>query len=248
MNVLLTNLALAGFFLQVPLVAAILAKRLWRNFPLFSLYAVSNFLATAGLYALKAAGGSPRQFFYAYWVCEGIAVLLGFGVVYEIFRTLFGEYSALRRLAIGGFRWALTALVLLGIVVAYAQSSGDKNPLMAGVLLVEETARTIEVGLLMFLFLFSKAFGLHWRQHIFGIAMGLGIFVATELVGVATRAYLGPIAFQTFAVARGVAFDMSVLVWLGYLLVPERVTAGAEVPNRAQLEQWNQAIMELIHQ
>ena len=97
MKLLVTNLALAGFFLQVPLVAAILAKRLWRSFPLFSLYAVSNFLATAGLYALSAAGGSPHLFFYVYWICEGIAVLLGFGVVYELFRTLFGEYSKRQR-------------------------------------------------------------------------------------------------------------------------------------------------------
>jgi hypothetical protein len=246
-GLLLNDLAIVGFFLQIPLVVAIFAKRLWRNFPLFSLYAVFNFLATAGVYALRVTG-PPRTFFYAYWICEGIGVLLGFGIVYEMFRILFGEYSALRRLAVGGFRWALASLVFLGIVVAYVQSSGDKNPLMASVLLVEETARTIEVGLLMFLFVFSKAFGLHWRQHIFGIAMGLGIFVATALVGVTMRAYFGPIAYQAFALARGVAFNISVLVWLGYLLLPERAITNAEVPSRGQLEQWNQAIMELIHQ
>jgi hypothetical protein len=138
--------------------------------------------------------------------------------------------------------------VLLAIVVAYAQSSGDRSPLAASVLLTEETARTVEVGLLMFLFLFSRAFGLHWRQHVFGIALGLGIFVATELAGVTTRAYFGPAVLRSFGLARGVAFDVSLLVWIGYLLVPERATSAAAVPDRVQLEQWNQAIMELIHQ
>jgi hypothetical protein len=247
-KLLLANLALAGFVLQFPLVAAILTKKLWRAFPLFSLYAVTNFIQTAGMYALPAAGGTPHLTFYFYWIFEGIAVLLGFGVVYEAFRTLFQEYSALRRLAVASFRWALTALVMLGIVVALAQRSGDKSPLVAGVMLVEETARTIELGALMFLFLFSRAFGLHWRQQIFGIAMGLGIFVATELGAVTMSAYFGPVAYRAFALARGFSFNISALVWLGYLLVPERATSRAELPDRAQLEQWNQAIMELIHQ
>jgi hypothetical protein len=243
---LIAGLVLAGFVLQVPLVVTVLAKKLWRSFPLFTAYAVFNLVATGGLYPF--IGASTLLYFYAYWICEGIGVLLGFGVVYEIFRSLFKDYSALRRLAVVGFRWALTGLVLLGIVVAFAQSSGDRNPLMGAVLLVEETTRTVEVGLLMFLFLFSRAFGLHWRQHVFGIAMGLGIFVATELAGVTIRAYFGPSVLQSFNIARCAAFDMSLLVWIGYLLAPERATSAAAVPDRAQLEQWNQAIMELIHQ
>jgi len=244
---LIADLAVAGFALQVPLVAAVLAKKLWRSFPLFTVYAVFNFLASATLYPIMT-GGSPWLYFYAYWICEAVGVLLGFGVVYEVFKSLFGDYSALRRLAIVGFRWALTGLVVLGIIVAYAQSSGDRNPLMGAVLLVEETTRTVEVGLLMFLFLFSRAFGLHWRQHVFGVALGLGIFVATELAGVTIRAYFGPSVLQSVNVARGAAFNISLLVWIGYLLVPERATSAAAVPDRAQLEQWNQAIMELIHQ
>lgn len=245
---LIADLALAGIALQAPLVAAMLAKKLWRSFPLFSVYAASNFVATAGLYAIRAFGGSPRLYFYSYWICEAVAVLLGFGVVFEVFRSMFGEYSALRRLAVISFRWALAGLVVLGIVVAYAQSLADQNPLVAAVHLDEETARTIELGLLMFLFLFSRVFGLHWRQNVFGIALGLGIFVATELAGVTIRAYFGPVALRSFSLARGIAFDVSVLVWLGYLLAPERASSAAEVPERRQLEQWNQAIMELIHQ
>jgi hypothetical protein len=244
---LIANLALAGLALEVLLVAAMLAKKLWRSFPLFTAYAVFSFLSTAVLYAILARG-SQLLYFYVYWICEGAGVLLGFGVVYEVFGNLFQDYSALRRLAVVGFRWALAGLVLLGIVVAYAQSSGDRNPIMGAVLLVEEITRTIEVGLLMFLFLFSRAFGLHWRQHVFGTALGLGIFVATELAGVTVRAYFGPSVLQSFNIARCAAFDISLLVWIGYLLAPERATSAAAVPDRAQLEQWNQAIMELIHQ
>ena len=44
-----------------------------------------------------------------------------------------------------------------------------------------------------------------------------------------------------------VAFDCSLLIWLGYLLAPpERQPTPLDVP-KAQLEQWNQAVMELIN-
>jgi hypothetical protein len=37
-------------------------------------------------------------------------------------------------------------------------------------------------------------------------------------------------------------------IWIIYLLAPELATSPAEMPKRAQLEQWNKAIMELIYQ
>jgi len=45
-----------------------------------------------------------------------------------------------------------------------------------------------------------------------------------------------------------VSYSIIVLIWLGYILAQERITSTAEMPQRAQLEQWNQAIMELINQ
>jgi hypothetical protein len=248
MKLFLANLSLVVMILQIPLAAVILTKKLWRTFPIFATYALSNIFATVILYLLRVFALSPYLFFLTYWICEGVAVLLGFGLVYEVFGKIFGPYSGLRRLARITFQLVLTGLVLLSVVAVYAQSSGEQNPLMAAVLVMEEATRIVEVGLLMFLFLFSRAFGLHWRQNIFGIALGLGIFVAVELAGVTMRAHLGPAAYRGFALARVLAFAISLLIWIGFLLVPERVTISAELPKRAQLEQWNQAIMELIHQ
>ena len=52
----------------------------------------------------------------------------------------------------------------------------------------------------------------------------------------------------TFNIVRSIAFDTSLLLWLGYLLAPESATQRTDVPKLSQLEQWNQALMELIHQ
>ena len=103
------------------------------------------------------------------------------------------------------------------------------------------------MGLLLAVFVFSAAFGLHWRQQVFGISVGLGLFTAVELAAIAMRVQFGVTITPAFNVIRMTAFNLSLLIWIGYMLVPERVTR-TELPQSAQLEQWNQAIMELIHQ
>ncbi len=120
--------------------------------------------------------------------------------------------------------------------------------MMAAVEIPEEAARVVEVGLLVFLFAFSRAFGLHWRQSIFGIALGLGAFTSVDLAAVAMHTHIGQAAYLALSLARVIAFNVSLLIWMGYILAPERITSTTELPQRAQLEQWNQAMMELIHQ
>ena len=248
MRPLLANLVIAGILLQQLLALVVIGKRLWRSLPIFAAYSLTNALALAVLYPMGKALPGSRVYFYTFYLLEGISVMLGFGVVYEVFGEILKPYDALKRVAANTSRWVLGGLIVLCLVVLIAQPSGDKSPLAKAILITEESARIVEVGLLAFLFLFSRAFGLHWRQNVFGIALGLGLFIGVDLAGLALRATLGPMANQWFNLAKTVSYSSSVLIWLGYILAPERITSTAEMPQRAQLEQWNQAIMELINQ
>jgi hypothetical protein len=113
---------------------------------------------------------------------------------------------------------------------------------------MEEAARVFEVGLIAFLFVFYSLFGLHWRQSVFGITLGLGIYTVVKLVALTVIPYVGPEGARAVNLAQMLGFNCSMLIWLGYMLAPERIITTAEMPQRAQLEQWNQAIMELINQ
>lgn len=234
-----------GFALQVVLVASLLVRQMWRKFPWFSLYSVMGFLGTPVYFATHQ---HPAIYFYSYWALEGVAVILGLAVVYEIFQHLLAVHPALHKLAKWVFRGGVVALMLLGAVVILVQWPSGAKSISNGVFIVEEAARVVEIGLLVFLFLFSSVFGLHWRRHEFGVALGLGIFVSVGLIIAAMRAHLGFIAPNTLNIIRIISFDSSLLIWLGYILIPERVVSQAELPQRAQLEQWNRAMMELIHQ
>jgi hypothetical protein len=230
--------------IQTILAIVVIARKSWRELPGFSSYVLFVSAASLIKYAISPSHSSPT-YFYAYWISEAGAIVLGLVVVREIFMKLFAPHLALRKLATIIFRVGVILLVAFGSAVLYVQAPGAQG-IYKGAMIGEEATRIVEVGLIMFLFLSSGAFGLHWRQNVFGIALGLGICTSVELVGLAVYLRIGSAALPAFSIARLVAFSLSLLVWLGYLLAPERVTARAEVPKRAQLEQWNQAVLELI--
>ena len=74
------------------------------------------------------------------------------------------------------------------------------------------------------------------------------MFAAVDLITVTLIGHLGPTTqLADSSLVRGISFSTSLLIWLGYLLVPERATSSGELPKKAQLEQWNQAVTELIN-
>jgi hypothetical protein len=242
---LIHSIWLAQLGLQGLLAVVLLARKTWVQLPIFTVYSIFNLLTGISSYLLYK---NPVLYFYVFWIEEGIAVILGLAVLYEIFIKVFSLHSALRKLATLAFRWAVTVLLGLGCAVVYFHSPSGLRNISSAVFVAAEVARILEVGLLMFLFTFSRVVGLHWRQVVFGVALGLGVFTTVELILVTVRSQLGAGAADVLSIIRMLAFNTGLLLWIGYLLAPERVTSVAELPKRTQLEQWNKAIMELINQ
>lgn len=240
---LIHDVWIGSIVLQTFLVLLLFARRAWQSVPVFFGYACFSLIEAAVKYAVF---GQPVIYFYMFWICEAIGIFLGLAVVREIFTKLFSPHPALRKLARLIFRGVSVALLVLAVGVLYARS-GDARSVANAVQLAAEATRIVEVGLVMFLFLCSSAFGLHWRQNLFGVALGLGTLAAVELVTVSFVGQVSPGVAQALSLIRVLSFATSLLIWLGYLLVPERATGNAEMPKRAQLEQWNQAVMELIN-
>jgi hypothetical protein len=240
---LIPDLSIASIALQILLAAVLLARKAWQKYPMFVAYVFFNLLETAATFPRHQTG---IAYFYTFWFCEAISIFLGLAVVREIFTNIFAPHAALRKMATVVFHVAVVLLVLLACGAIYEQSA-DVRTIARVVVLATDATRIVELGLIMFLFLSSGAFGLHWRQNEFGIALGLGTCAAVELLNVTLMPHLSPAARQMLSVVRSLSFNFSLLVWLGYLLVPERASRSGELPKTAQLEQWNQAVTELIN-
>ena len=231
--------------LQVGLAGVLIYRKAWINFPVFTTYGLFNL--AHGL-ANWAVYGNRIAYFYVYWIGEAVGILLGFLVVYEVFTTIFHDHAALKKLAASIFSVSVVILMAAASFILFHAGPILSRNLGRSVIVLEEATRTVEIGLLIVLFACAGAFGLHWRQAVFGVASGLGIFVSVELIAVTMRSQASAALNGEFAIARGVAYIVSLLVWGTYMLIPERATDESELPQRGQLEQWNQAILELIHQ
>lgn len=245
LNKLIYGLWLTGTALEFVLTAVLVSRKAWRQFPVFTGYSGFCLFQSVLCYLMR---GNTASYVYVYWVTQSVALMLALAVIYEVFTKLLATYPALHRIARSGFRWSVGLLLLVSISVVGFHAPVEGSRFVAGFVVLEQATRVAEVGLLVFLFSFSRIFGMHWRQHIFGIGVGLALFTTVELVGVTMRAHFGVAAWPVFILAGMVSYSCSLLVWIGYMLAPERVAIAAEMPKRAQLEQWNQAIMELIHQ
>ena len=72
---------------------------------------------------------------------------------------------------------------------------------------MERSVQGRQCGLLVFLFLLSFYFGLPWRNHVFGIALGFGLFASIELVASAVRSQIGTLADSGLSQGNSAAYS-----------------------------------------
>ncbi len=227
----------------------IMAKRgLYRELPVFTAY-----LACITVYDIVGAllrESHPAFYFYFFWVGDGLTALLGLCVIYEIFRIVLKSFSSVQRIGLLLFRASFFVLALIVATTFRARMSQDVDPLIPTILNLELSIRILEAGLFFFLFSFASSLGLTWKHHVFGIAAGLALFVATELAVVAMRSYFGREADDlAYQVLKPAAFNCGVLIWAGYIWRGEPVTSPAtRAPEESRILEWNNALAEYLSQ
>lgn len=105
----------------------------------------------------------------------------------------------------------------------------------------------IKVGLLLVLLVFSRALNISWRNWLVGIALGFGVDACFDLSSAALRAY-GRTALISVDIVQGIGFHICVLIWLVYLLLPERPSAasGSKL-HKEDIEAWNEQLEKIVH-
>ncbi len=236
-------------WLTPTLVRAVIAvfmirKRLYREFPAFFAYTVYHLLRTGVL--LLLIDRSPWGYFYTYWIGTILSFAVGFAVIYEILGHVLRPYKALWSLGRKLFYGVGAVTILMGAAAAFGASSTlDHNALMAWIFATMRGLRLMQCVLLAFLILFSTYFGISWRQHTFGIALGMGLFASVELAATAARSDVGWIGDGTYGLVTRVGHACATLIWAAYLLRPEPTRLPAERVPRHPVEEWNRALQEM---
>ena len=131
---------------------------------------------------------------------------------------------------------------LVGFVVAASSPLGDQGPIVQAVITVTRCVRVAQVGLILFLLVFSRYLGVSWKQESFGLSLGLGLSAGVEL-GTLAFHVSGHASDNSVHVINLVAYNLAILVWLGYSLVK----SVARVP-RAELftpHRWERSLSDI---
>lgn len=184
------------------------------------------------------------------WVClvfiNGLLALSELWVVYELWEKLVFSRSSLARTGRLLLSCSLAALFLAAVGLS-ATLSGIGIYRVANIYeILDFSSSLVLTGLLVVLSLFSRALRLSWRNWMVGIALGFGIIASVELSSAAWRAAIGEKAFIAVDVAQGFAFHFCAVVWLVYLLLPERPRLTGSGLRKDDLEAWSEQTEKLI--
>jgi hypothetical protein len=239
------HVLLAGLFVFM------LYRRLYREFPVFCAYAGFQAIQFIVLFSLaRTPSTSVELYFLAHSTSVALSTALRFGVLYEVFSHLLRDYAVLTSLKGALLRWGTMGLLLVSLVLALYTKGDSRDRDWFLLQVMNRTVLFLQSGLLLGLFLFSRYLNLSWRTPTFGIALGVGTFATVGLAVAAIKSqtgfsYTGYLDYFTMG-----SYHVSVLIWMVYLLAPDRNVgigrAPAELPEHTDVEAWNQELERLL--
>lgn len=231
--------------LQAGVATVMLWRKLHRTFPVFFSYVVFQIVSFSLTFPFREER-FYTFFFYSFWATTGVSVALGFKVIHEVFIDVFRPYHALRDLGTVLFKWAGLVMLMVAGVVAISVGPDRTDPLVSGILTLQRSVRVVQCGLVLFLLLFSRYLGTSWRQKSFGIALGFGSFAVVELTLIAVSWKGSVVSKQTLvSLLNMVAYNISILIWLGYMLVKSPAREPESYMLRPQ--RWEHGLGEIQH-
>jgi hypothetical protein len=213
-----------------------MSKRKMRTeFSMFFTYLLLQVLLVAiNFFVFKL---SPADYFFFYWTGAVLSSLLGFFVIHETFVYLIRPYPGLRDFGSVLFRGAVLLMLLTTGISAF----NDSGPKVIQLIVeVQRTVSLFQCGLLLFVVLCFRQFGLRSGNLAFGIAMGFGLFAATDLIVYNLRGSLGAEWSGMLGRLSTSMYNLSVAVWLGYALMPRTASERNELIYHPTFDRWNQ--------
>ncbi len=226
--------------LQAGVGAIMLRRTLHRRFPVFFAYTIYHVISS--IFYAVVFFRFPGVAFEVYWGTEGIDALFTLAVIQEIFTVMFDPYDALRRFGIVIFRWLAIVLCVFAVATAVMSPSGEINPTTNAVFLLDRSVQIVELGLVIFLFVFCRLFGMTWRHYTFGIAAGLLAAASSGMAVLALRTHQGQSGNSWFNLAAPIGYTLGIVMWTYYFASEKSVVPLNIVPRTDQLIAWNQAL------
>lgn len=229
-----------GIAVLACLVLRLATQKRIAEYPFFFIYTLCVGLNSLLAFCLYFSSLSYIQYFIIYWIGQAILLLLSYAAIYEVFTKLLSRYTAITPLS-KNLLFFMTAVLLLGVG---AWAANWNATFVETVLMLQQACRLLQVAMLIMIFALTLFFGLQWKHHAFGIALGFGLYGAVELVDLTLRTW-NMIGVGSLSRIDTFAYNCVALLWLAYLYYPERQPVTRVLPATS-INDWNQALGELL--
>lgn len=232
MAIFMYSLWWGGIALELLLLVRAFRTGLRLSYPIFYVYIL--FVLTQSFVRL-AVHRWDALYSYVYWGTEFIGVLIGCGIVYEIYRLGLGAFPGTARMA----RLLLTVVFVFALVKALVDASGDPRWWAEATTIdIERAMRTVQAVAIVALATLFLVYDIPFGRNLKGILLGYGLFIGVSVIwftflpaeGYQYRhfwAYLGPISY-----------GLALCLWEVYLWSPQAEPDPA--PNVRLEEQYQQ--------
>ena len=229
-------------------------KKAYKKFPAFSTYLVFRLVIFATL-SLIIQGNhlgilekhlAYRIYYPVYWLGYLVGAGITFFVIQEVFQHLMSPLPGLRRLGLIAFRWVALTSTLVAVGLSILPLGLNHNLLITTTSGVMRSMSILELCLVAFIVLSMQTLQISPFSRETGVALGLGMVAAADLLG------------SLFAFAEGGSTSITnycfqivgiaaIGVWIGYFLRPEMETKPAILPASSPLLRWNEVASALGH-
>jgi hypothetical protein len=233
MNWLMYLSWVAGPVLETVLLACMVHRKLHRVFPRFFSYIIFQVLKSGILFLTYRY--YEEAYFDAYWTGSAISVMLAVTVMDEILQHVFKDYGGAQNLGAVIFRWACGLLLVLAIVTAVTGQDGSADRVVAVVLTFDRSIRVMQCGLFCLLMILCRLLKNCWRQQVFGIALGFGLFASMEMILVSLAMSYGGKAGPTLSLVKSAAYNVVTILWIGYLRQQAQSIPAVEMVPRLEV-------------
>ena len=209
-------MSLSGTALQVFLCLLLFVRGAYRQFRFFTLATALSVIGVLTAIAIR----NSSLYLEAYWVNEGISVVLAFLALQESFYIVFRNFLSIpwfKRLFPGIGLLMLFVAVLRAAFYPVAQASLPNTILIT----LEITIGFLQFGIFFLFILLVRFFHLRWRQQAFGVVLGFGIYAAGALVVYLLRSEFGTNFNPVVRITAPIAYIIAVVVWVVTFLRPE---------------------------
>jgi len=243
MNWLMYVSWLVGPALQITLLTFMIQRKLHVVFPRFFSYILFQTVKSGFLFVIYRY--YDGMYFDAYWTGNAISVLLAVTVMDEILHNFFKQYGGIQNLGSLIFRWACGLLLLLSIVNAFSSQQPSTDRVVSAVLAFDRSVRVMQCGLFLLLMVLCRFLKNCWRQHVFGIALGFGVFASIELMLVSIVMHYGDGPVAIVSLVKSAAYNTVTLLWI--ISLRRQSQSIPEIDVAPQLNALNMALVASTH-